>query len=123
MEEEQRLHDERPALEQTLKKAEAETAARLAAIAEEERKERDQVAALDAERQGLLERLPAGTRTRYERIHGSREGRAVVAILKGACGGCYRGQPPQVLQEARRGDRLLTCDGCGRLLIWPPDGA
>jgi uncharacterized metal-binding protein len=28
-----------------------------------------------------------------------------------------------VLQEARRGDRLLVCDGCGRLLVHPPDGA
>jgi len=45
----------------------------------------------------------------------------VVAIVKGACGGCFRAQPPQVLQEARRGDRLLACDGCGRLLIWPPE--
>ena len=45
----------------------------------------------------------------------------MVAIVKGACGGCFRAQPPQVLQEARRGDRLLACDGCGRLLIWPPE--
>jgi hypothetical protein len=28
-----------------------------------------------------------------------------------------------VIQEARRGDRLLTCDGCGRLLVWPPEAA
>ena len=66
-------------------------------------------------------RLTAATKSRYERIRASKEGRAVVPIQKGACGGCYRGQPPQMLQEARRGDRLRTCDGCGRLLIWPPD--
>ena len=67
--------------------------------------------------------LPPSTRSRYERIRGSREGRAVVPIIKGACGGCYRGQSPQTLQEARRGDRILLCDGCGRMLIWPPEGA
>jgi len=122
MDEEQRLHQERPVYERTLKKVEDETAARLGTIAEEERKEREQVAALEAERQSLMSRLPAGIRSRYERIHASREGRAVVPIIKGACGGCFRGQPPQTLQEARRGDRLITCDGCGRLLIWPPEG-
>ena len=46
-----------------------------------------------------------------------------MAILKGACGGCFRNQPPQLLQDARRRDRLLVCEGCGRLLVWPPDAA
>jgi len=41
-------------------------------------------------------------------------------IVKGACGGCFRAQPPQVLQEARRRDRMLSCDGCGRLMVLPP---
>jgi hypothetical protein len=123
MDEEQRLHRERPTVEQALQKAEAETAARLATINDEERKERDQVAGLEAERQSLMSRLSPGIRARYERIRTSLDGRAVVPILKGSCGGCFRGQPPQMLQEARRGDRLITCDGCGRLLIWPPEGA
>ncbi|TMQ68855.1 MAG: hypothetical protein E6K80_13650 [Candidatus Eisenbacteria bacterium] len=70
-----------------------------------------------------MTRLPATTRSRYERIRQSRDGRAVVPIVKGSCGGCFRGQPPQMLQEARRGDRALICDGCGRILIWPPEGA
>jgi predicted nucleic acid-binding Zn-ribbon protein len=122
MDEEQRLNGERPALEQALKTAESEAAGRLQAIAAEEQVEREQVAGLERERQALLDRLPAGIRTRYERIRVSKEGRAVVPIIKGSCGGCYRGQPPQALQEARRGDRVLTCDGCGRLLIWPPEG-
>jgi predicted nucleic acid-binding Zn-ribbon protein len=47
----------------------------------------------------------------------------VVPIVKTACGGCFRTQPPQVLQEARRHDRVLVCDGCGRLLVMPPEGA
>jgi predicted nucleic acid-binding Zn-ribbon protein len=102
---------------------ESDAAERAARIAAEESAARAQVAEIEAERAGLLARLPQATRVRYERIRGSKEGRAVVAILKGACGGCYRGQPPQVLQEARRGDRLLTCDGCGRLLVWPPEAA
>jgi uncharacterized protein len=123
MDDEERRQGEKPELDKRVAADEAEAAGRLKAIAAEEAREREGVAAIEAERATLLTRLTPGTRSRYERIRVSKDGRAVVPILKGACGGCYRGQPPQMLQEARRGDRLLTCDGCGRLLIWPPDGA
>ena len=94
----------------------------MAAIAAEEGREREEVEALEARRQDVAGRLAAGVRSRYERIRTSREGRAVVPIIRReACGGCFRAQPPQSLQEARRGDRFLMCDGCGRMLIWPPD--
>lgn len=121
MDEEERSQAEKPVLEKALAAAEAETAGRLDTLTAEEQAERGVVAAVEAERATLIARLPVATKGRYERIRASKEGRAVVPIHKGACGGCYRGQPPQVIQEARRGDRLLTCDGCGRLLIWPPD--
>jgi hypothetical protein len=121
MDEEERRHAEKPVLEKGLAAVEADTARRLEALGAEEREERGRVAAVEAERATLIARLTAATKSRYERIRASKEGRAVVPIQKGACGGCYRGQPPQMLQEARRGDRLLSCDGCGRLLIWPPD--
>jgi hypothetical protein len=123
MDEEERRAREKPALEKALAALEAEAATRLQTLGVEEQGERDRVAGLEAERATLTAKLPAGTRNRYERIRTSKDGRAVVPIQKGACGGCYRGQPPQMLQEARRGDRLLVCDGCGRLLIWPPDAS
>jgi predicted nucleic acid-binding Zn-ribbon protein len=123
MEEEQRVLGEVPALQKGLDAIQAETQARLQAIAVEEQKEKDEANELERQRQELVVRLPATMRSRYERIRGSRDGRAVVPIIKGSCGGCFRSQPPQMLQEARRGDRVITCDGCGRLLIWPPEGA
>lgn len=123
MEEEQQLAGERPAIEIVLKALEGESAARLATIAAEEAREKDEAAVLEARRQDLMRKLGAVTRSRYERTRISRDGRAVVPIKKDACGGCFRSQPPQALQEARRGDRYLICDGCGRMLVWPPEGA
>jgi len=122
MDDEQRLLTEKPVLEQALKTAESETATRLQMIGEREQRERAQVDEIQTQRRALMERLPTGIRTRYERIRVSREGRAVVPIIKGSCGGCFRGQSPQVLQDARRRDRVLSCDGCGRLVILPPEG-
>jgi len=121
MDEEERRNGEKPALEKALATAEAETKARLQALADQEQQEKEKVAAIEAERATLVAQLAAGTRSRYERIRAGKDGRAVAPIVKGACGGCYRGQPPQVLQEARRGDRMLICEGCGRILIWPPE--
>ena len=123
MDAEEKKAGEKPALEKALAGFEAEAKSKLATLATEEQAEKGQVAAVEAERATRVATLPAGTRSRYERIRTSRDGRAVMPIQKGACGGCYRAQPPQMLQEARRGDRLLFCDGCGRILIWPPDGA
>ncbi len=122
MDAEEALAGQKPAVEKSLKAAEAELTARASEIDAAEQRAQQQVNDIETKRQRELAPISAGTRSRYERVHAS-NGQAVVAIVKGACGGCYRGQPPQVLQEARKRDRLIICEGCGRLLIWPPEGA
>jgi predicted nucleic acid-binding Zn-ribbon protein len=123
MEEDQELVTALPAIEKALAEAQATADARLETMAAEEERARADAAVLESQRATLVPKLPQATRLRYERIRESRGGRAVVAIVKGSCGGCFRGQPPQVLQEAKRGDRVLICDGCGRMLIHPPEAA
>jgi len=122
-ESEERLSGDRAEAERALKGAQRDAAERTQRIDAEESAIRERLLGIDAERATHLGGLPPGTRARYERIHQSKEGRAVVAIQKGACGGCFRGQPPQILQDARRRDRLQICEGCGRIVIMPPDGA
>ncbi len=78
-------------------------------------------ATLDARRAETAARLDAGTRSRYERLRAGRAGRAVAAVANGACGACFRALPPALLQEARRRERLLNCDGCGRFMMLPPE--
>ncbi len=123
MDEEERVARERPELDQALKTAEQEAAARAQVLEGEQAAEQRALDALEARRESHLKDLPPATRSRYERVHASRDGRAVVPIVKSACGGCFRGLPPAVLQEARRRERLLSCEGCGRLIIWPPGDA
>jgi uncharacterized protein len=120
MEEEEREQRERPVLDLALKTAESEAAARAKLIDAEESSERGKLGVLEARRDAQVRELAPATRARYERVHASRDGRAVVGILKGACGGCYRTLPPAVLQEARRRDRMMSCEGCGRIIVWPP---
>ena len=54
----------------------------------------------------------------YERVRKGKGGLVVVPIRKRACGGCFKQIPPQRIQEIRRGDRIFSCDSCGRILIW-----
>ena len=122
-EEEEALARQKPLLEGALKEAESERGGRVKQIEVDEAAATARLAAIEAERQTEMLALPAATRARYERILTSREGRAVVPLNKSACGGCYRSQPPQMLQEIRRADRMLICEGCGRILILPPEDA
>ncbi len=54
----------------------------------------------------------------YERVRKGKGGLVVVPIRKKACGGCFKQIPPQRIQEIRRGDKIFSCDNCGRILIW-----
>ena len=54
----------------------------------------------------------------YTRIRGAyKNGLAVVAVLRDACGGCYAKIPPQRQMEIRQRKRIITCEHCGRILV------
>jgi len=72
----------------------------------------------DDERGNIIVRVPKRTMSIYERVRKSRGGSVVVAVKKRACGACYKALPPHRIQELKRADQLITCDNCGRLLIW-----
>ena len=120
MDDEERTTAGRGEIEKGVAAAKADRDRKLAAIGAEETALRAEREVFAARRDKAMEGLTPPTRQRYERVHGSRGGRAVVAIAKGACGGCFRGLPPQLLAEARKRDRLIVCEGCGRLLVLPP---
>jgi hypothetical protein len=113
----------RPEKAHALERAEAEAAAVFAKLAAESTALRGELAALDARRAEVAAKLAPPARARYEKLRAGRGGRAVAAVTQGACGGCFRGLSPAALQEARRREKLLTCDGCGRLLVMPPEGS
>jgi predicted nucleic acid-binding Zn-ribbon protein len=54
----------------------------------------------------------------YGRLLTGRKGLAVVGIKNGTCQGCFLSLPPQLVQEVRRQDRILTCSHCQRILFW-----
>ena len=121
LEREEALAAVQPVVAHALEKAENDAAVVLPTLDTQAAQVTAELAALAAQRAAAVAQLDAVSRTRYERLRGLRGGRAVAAIERGACGACFRTQPPAALQEARKRLRLLACDGCGRLLMLPPD--
>ncbi|HRH60938.1 MAG TPA: C4-type zinc ribbon domain-containing protein [Chitinophagaceae bacterium] len=54
----------------------------------------------------------------YDRIrNGYRNGLAVVAVERDACGGCFNSIPPQRQSEIRQRKKVMICENCGRILV------
>ncbi len=54
----------------------------------------------------------------YEKIRKSyRNGLAVVAIERDACGGCFNAIPPQKQSEIKQHKKIMICENCGRILV------
>ncbi len=72
---------------------------------------------LQHEREKILARVEDEDVERYERIKKAKGGQAVVAVKRGACGGCYNRVPPQKILEIRQNSKLFQCEHCGRILV------
>lgn len=73
------------------------------------------------ERKRVKVRLPKRVISEYERIRRGLSGKAVVPVKNDACGGCFYNFPPQVVFNAKKQDRLIHCESCGRLVVWLED--
>lgn len=69
-----------------------------------------------------MQRLDRPLTGLFQRLLSSRKGLAVVGIKNGTCQGCFLTLPPQLMQEVRRNDRILTCSHCQRILFWSGQG-
>ena len=75
----------------------------------------------EKERETLVDKVGERALRAYDRIRKGKGGAAVVAVKKRACGACYKALPPQKIQEIKRGDQIIICDSCGRMLVWTSD--
>jgi len=78
----------------------------------------DKVSDKVAERNAITSSIPRQTLMVYERVRKGKGGAVVVTVRKRSCSACHNAITPQRVQEIRRGDRIYTCDACGRLLYW-----
>jgi len=80
-----------------------------------------QLSRAKAEREQVAAELPKALSVLYNRISGKiRDGVAVAEARNRSCTACFISLRPQVMAEVRRGDEVITCDNCGRILYYIP---
>jgi uncharacterized protein len=81
----------------------------------------ERLAASRKEREELFANLPKQMSGLYARIKARiRDGVAVAEARNRSCTACFMSLRPQVMAEIRRGEEIITCDNCGRILFFVP---
>ncbi|HEY2964647.1 MAG TPA: C4-type zinc ribbon domain-containing protein, partial [Pyrinomonadaceae bacterium] len=95
--------------------------ARLKAFDEETKRQSEQLVTSHSEREKVFANLPKSLSTMYSRISARiRDGVAVAEARNRSCTACFMSLRPQVMAEIRRGEEIITCDNCGRILYYVP---
>lgn len=71
-------------------------------------------------REAVFTTLPAQLASVYNRLaQRSRDGIAVAEVVNGSCSACFMSLRPQMQVEVKRGDQIITCESCTRILFIP----
>ena len=96
--------------------------ARFKAFDEQVQVQQQELETTRRERERLLSELPKAMSSLYNRISARiRDGIAVAEARNGACTACFMALRPQVMADVRRGNEVITCDNCNRILYYAPE--
>ncbi|HJU93579.1 MAG TPA: C4-type zinc ribbon domain-containing protein [Pyrinomonadaceae bacterium] len=99
----------------------SDRAARLKAFDEEAGTIGERLATARKDRDEVFANLPKAMSGMYARIKARiRDGVAVAEARNRSCTACFMSLRPQVMAEIRRGEEVITCDNCGRILYFVP---
>ena len=76
------------------------------------------LAALNHKREHAARQIPPPVFMRYEFIRKRLEHPVIVPVSEGVCSGCHIAVPPQSFIELQRGQQILSCPNCQRLIFW-----
>ena len=98
----------------------------LARLDEEVARIQAELAELNASREHIARDVSPNMLRVYNRIAQTRKGRAMSEVRgekggTGKCSACNMSLRPQVFSDIRRGDDLIVCDNCSRILFYRPE--
>lgn len=70
----------------------------------------------DAKRKALVEQIPDELLKLYNFLYEKMDGKALAKIQDEACSECFINLPPQLINEVKRGDKIIRCPSCQRIL-------
>ena len=72
------------------------------------------------ERKSVADQIDPKLLTDYERIRKKTKNTPIADATDGHCGACKIALRPQFFQDLRRGDKIMFCESCGRILTYNP---
>ena len=123
-----KIMDEQDGLKEEITKEKAH-------LAEEEKKFQDEkkkaearlqeiefsIADLTAKRNHIVPSVEKRVFSTYERVLKAKEGLALVKVKDFACQGCHMSVTPQVVNEIKMQEKIITCESCARILYLEED--
>ncbi len=114
-------------LEANVKKAEAALKEEQKQVEAEKQRARErtnedqkQLQQLQGQRATIVAGMKKQVYATYERLKKHRRGVAIAEVQEGRCGACQIALRPQFFQDLRRGDDIMFCESCGRILYYNP---
>jgi uncharacterized protein len=121
------LMEQSEPVEKNLKTAEVELHKEQQHVEGEKKRARERTAADEkqlsetiAERNSVAEQMDPKLYAHYERIRKKTRNTAVADATEGRCDACQIALRPQFFQDLRRGDQVMFCESCGRMLTYNP---
>ena len=75
----------------------------------------------EKDRSRIRTKIDESLLAKYDFIAEHKDGIAVSSVIKGVCQSCHMGIPPQKFNELMRGDVLMNCPYCMRIIYWGDD--
>ena len=91
---------------------------RAAEVSAEMAKRKKARALLEKKRVSLRKGIPPQLLKRYEFIRQRRNGTAIAEVQEGVCQGCHMNILPQQFIDLMKGEEILQCPHCLRILYW-----
>jgi len=114
-------------LEKNVKAAETALKAEKAQVEAEKNETRERTAAdqksvteLNRERAAIVAGMSAAVYQHYDRARKARKGLGVAEAIDGRCSACNMAIRPQFFQDLKKGDQILGCESCHRILYYNP---
>lgn len=79
---------------------------------------RTRLAELDKDKKKASEAVPAPILTRYNFIRDRIPNPVIVPVSEGVCQGCHVVIPPQTFIDLQKGEQILSCPNCLRIIFW-----
>jgi len=121
------LMEQSEPLEKNVKAAEIDLKAQQQHVEAEKKNARERTAIdkqelqrTQTERQAIVAEMTPSFYTEYERIRKKTRNHPIADATEGRCDACQIALRPQFFQDLRRGDKVMFCESCGRILTYNP---